>query len=169
MCARHDFNNALEVTQNWISDLMWRLGWDDRERVYQALIATLHALRDCLDCEHAVYMGARLPALLRGFYYEGWNPDGRAKVRNRNSFLERIHSGVQRDPAVDPEVVARLVLGQFIDRLTTAEVERAKAATPRMLHNLWPGSGLPTVSAGCAGSRSSAMARSPRAVSSTKA
>lgn len=49
MCARHDFNNALEVTQNWISDLMWRLRWHDRERVYQALIATLHALRDCLN------------------------------------------------------------------------------------------------------------------------
>ncbi|WP_292615572.1 DUF2267 domain-containing protein [Mesorhizobium sp.] len=138
MCARHDFNNALEVTQNWISDLMWRLRWNDRERVYQALIATLHALRDCLDRDHAVYMGARLPALLRGFYYEGWNPGRRANARNRNSFLERIHVGVQRDPAVDPEVVARLVLAQFVDRLPRAEVKRAKAATPRVLQNLWP-------------------------------
>ncbi|MDX8507298.1 DUF2267 domain-containing protein [Mesorhizobium captivum] len=138
MYARHDFNNALEATQNWISDLMWRLRWHDRERVYQALIATLHALRDCLDREHAVYMGARLPALLRGFYYEGWHPGGRAKARNRNSFLDRIRLGVQGDPAVDPEVVARLVLAQFVDRLPRAEVERAKAATPRKLHNLWP-------------------------------
>ncbi|WP_287196542.1 DUF2267 domain-containing protein [Mesorhizobium sp.] len=83
-------------------------------------------------------MGTRLPALLRGFYYEGWNPGRRANARNRNSFLERIHVGVQRDPAVDPEVVARLVLAQFVDRLPRAEVKRAKAATPRVLQNLWP-------------------------------
>ncbi|MER8485700.1 DUF2267 domain-containing protein [Mesorhizobium sp. M1322] len=74
MCVSHDLNNALQSTQNWISDLMWRLRWHDREQVYRALIATLHALRDCLNPDEAVYMGAQLPALLRGFYYEGWHP-----------------------------------------------------------------------------------------------
>lgn len=138
MCASHDFNNALQGTQNWISDLMWRLHWHDREQVYQALIATLHALRDCLDRDHAVYIGARLPALLRGFYYDGWNPRRRGKAGNRDSFLDRIHVGVHRDPAVNPEEVARLVFAQFVDRLSAAEVEDAKAATPRVLHDLWP-------------------------------
>ncbi|MER8563693.1 DUF2267 domain-containing protein [Mesorhizobium sp. M0578] len=138
MCASQDFNNALQLTQNWISDLMWRLRWHDRERVYQALIATLHALRDSLDRDHAVYMGARLPVLLRGFYYEGWHPGRRAIAKDRNSFLDRIHDGVYCDPAVDPEEVARSVLAQFVDRLPAAELERAKAATPKMLHNLWP-------------------------------
>ncbi|MER8880810.1 DUF2267 domain-containing protein [Mesorhizobium sp. M0684] len=117
---------------------MWRLRWHDRERICQALIATLHALRDCLDRDEAVYMGATLPALLRGFYYEGWHPGRRATGTNRSSFLDRIHDGVHRDPAVDPEEVARSVLGQFADRLSTAEMEEAKATTPRVLHDLWP-------------------------------
>ncbi|MER9645218.1 DUF2267 domain-containing protein [Mesorhizobium sp. M0239] len=138
MCASHDFNNALQVTQNWISDLMWRLHWHDREQVYQALIATLHALRDCLDRDHAVCIGARLPALLRGFYYDGWSPRRRGKAENRDSFLERIHVGVHRDPAVNPEEVARLVFALFVDRLSAAEVEDAKAATPRVLRDIWP-------------------------------
>ncbi|ESW94305.1 hypothetical protein X769_33250 [Mesorhizobium sp. LSJC268A00] len=138
MCVSRDFNSALQATQNWISDLMWRLRWQDREQVYHVLIATLHALRDCLDRDEAVYMGAQLPVLLRGFYYEGWNPSRRPKGRNRNSFLDRIHDGVHHHPAVDPEEVARSVLAQFVDRLPAAEVEDAKAATPSVLHDLWP-------------------------------
>lgn len=138
MCVSHDLNNALQSTQNWISDLMWRLRWHDREQVYQALIATLHALRDCLNPDEAVYMGAQLPALLRGFYYEGWHPGRRATARNRNSFLDRIHDGVHRDPAVDPKEVARSVLGQLADRLSAVEIKEAKAGTPRVLRDLWP-------------------------------
>ncbi|MES0033548.1 DUF2267 domain-containing protein [Mesorhizobium sp. M0040] len=138
MCLSHDLNNALQSTQNWISDLMWRLRWHDRERVYQALIATLHALRDFLDRDEAVYMGAQLPTLLRGFYYEGWHPGRRAIATNRSLFLDRIRDGVHRDPAVDPEEVARSVLGQLADRLSAAEIQEAKAATPSVLHDLWP-------------------------------
>lgn len=138
MCVSHDLNNALQSTQNWISDLMWRLRWHHREQVYQALIATLHALRDCLNPDEAVYMGAQLPALLRGSYYEGWHPGRCATARNRNSFLDRIHDGVHRDPAVDPEEVARSVLGQLADRLSAVEIKEAKAGTPRVLRDLWP-------------------------------
>ncbi|PBB95651.1 DUF2267 domain-containing protein [Mesorhizobium sp. WSM3862] len=138
MPVRHEFTYALQATQNWVSDLAWRLRWQDRERVFLALIATLHALRDCLGRDEAVYMGAHLPALLRGFYYESWHPGRRAIARNRNSFLDRIHDGVHRDPAVDPEEIARSVLGQLADRLSAAEIEEAKAATPRVLHDLWP-------------------------------
>ncbi|MDX8463254.1 DUF2267 domain-containing protein [Mesorhizobium humile] len=133
-----DPDYALQATQNWISDLVWRLRWHERERVYRALIATLHALRDCLDRDEAVYIGAQLPALLRGFYYEGWHPARRFKARNRKSLLDRIHEGVHRDPGVDPEEVARSVLGQLADRMSVAEIQEAKAATPRVLNDLWP-------------------------------
>ncbi|WP_037427244.1 DUF2267 domain-containing protein [Sinorhizobium sp. CCBAU 05631] len=138
MCLSHDLDSAFQATQNWISDLMWRLRWHDRERVYQALIATLHALRDCLDGDEAVCIGATLPPLLRGFYYEDWSNGRRTITRNRKSFLDRVHDGVQRDPAVDPEEVVRSVLAQLADRLPAAELRDAKAATPRALHTLWP-------------------------------
>jgi uncharacterized protein (DUF2267 family) len=76
--------------------------------------------------------------VLRGFYYEGWHPGRRAATRSRGAFLERIHDGVHRDPAVDPEQVARAVLAVLAARLPAAEIEDAKAATPKPLHNLWP-------------------------------
>ena len=117
---------------------MHRLGWHDRERAFSALVAALHALRDCLPRNEAVYVGAYLPALLRGLYYEGWHPGGRGSAKSRSAFLDRIHDGVHRDPGVDTEQVARTVLALLAARMPPAELEAAKAATPRPLHNLWP-------------------------------
>ena len=138
MTAISDLNAAVQTAEDWINDLMRRLGWQDRERVYLALLATLHALRDCLARDEAIYIGAQLPTLLRGLYYEGWHPSARPAMRSRGAFLERIHDGVHRDPGVDTELVARGVFALLAARLPAAEIEDAKAATPSVLHNLWP-------------------------------
>jgi uncharacterized protein (DUF2267 family) len=76
--------------------------------------------------------------LLRGLYYEGWHPGIRGIARSRTAFLERIHDGVHRDPGIDAEQVARAVFAMLAARLPPAEIEDAKAATPKPLHNLWP-------------------------------
>jgi uncharacterized protein (DUF2267 family) len=138
MAEIQDFHTAVRSTEEWVDDLMRRLEWHDRIRVYSALLATLHALRDCLERDEAVYLAAHLPALLRGLYYDGWHPGKRAPAGRRDTFLERIHDGVHRDPAVDAEQVARAVLALLAARLPAAEVEEAKTATPRELHNMWP-------------------------------
>jgi uncharacterized protein (DUF2267 family) len=52
--------------------------------------------------------------------------------------LDRIHDGVHRDPGVDTEEVARAVFALLAARMPSAELEDAKAATPKPLHNLWP-------------------------------
>lgn len=138
MAKIRDLDTAVRDTQEWIDDLVGRLAWHDRQRVYLALLAGLHALRDCVGRDQAVHIGAHLPALLRGLYYEGWYPGGHAQGRSREAFLERIHDGVHRDPAIDPEIVARAVLALVAARLPAGEVENAKTATPTGLHNLWP-------------------------------
>jgi uncharacterized protein (DUF2267 family) len=138
MTALQDFDCAVPAAQDWVDDLMRRLDWHDRERVYQALLATLHALRDALPRDEAIYIGAQLPVLLRGFYYEGWHPAARHSARSRSAFLERIHDGVHRDPGIDAEAVARAVFSLLAQRMPAGELEEAKAATPRPLHNLWP-------------------------------
>lgn len=138
MTAISDLNTAMNAAEDWIDDLTKRLGWQDRERVYLVLLATLHALRDYLARDEAVYIGAQLPTLLRGLYYDGWHPGARPATKSRSAFLDRIHDGVHRDPGVDAEQVARAVFALLAARLPAAEIEDAKAATPSVLHNLWP-------------------------------
>lgn len=66
-----DFEDAVRTAEEWIDDLTKRLGWQDREKVYSAFTATLHALRDGLPAHEAVFLGDYLPIMLRGRYYEG--------------------------------------------------------------------------------------------------
>ena len=137
MTGLKDLEMAVPATEEWLSDLMHRLGWQDREKVYLALIAALHALRDCLPFEEAIYVGEYFPPLLRGLYYEGCHPK-RRPVRSRKVFLERIHDGVHRDPGIDPELVAHAVFSLLATRLPASELEEAKAVTPEPLRAIWP-------------------------------
>jgi uncharacterized protein (DUF2267 family) len=132
-----NFGSDLQMAEAWVDDLMRYLGWHDRQRTYSALLSTLRALRDCLGRDEAVYVGAQLPALLRGHYYEGWHPHAH-KPLSRSAFLDRVLDGVHRDVAVDAEEVARAVMALLATRMPAAELEDAKAATPPALHNLWP-------------------------------
>src|SRR5258708_6578850 len=68
------FDTTIQKTHIWINDLMKVLGWQDRHKAYLALRATLHALRDRLTVDEVAHVGAQLPMLIRGFYYEGWDP-----------------------------------------------------------------------------------------------
>jgi len=138
MSALQNLRAAVSETEAWIDDVTQRLGWRDRERVYLVLLATLHALRDSLPQDEAIYIGAQLPPLLRGFYYEGWHPGAHLAAKSRSAFLERIFDGVHRDPAIDVEQAARAVFAALAARLPAGELEDAKAATPQPLHGLWP-------------------------------
>jgi len=54
MTAIQSVDAAARETENWIDDFVERLGWRDRNRAYSALIASLHALRDCLHRDPGV-------------------------------------------------------------------------------------------------------------------
>lgn len=132
-------DTAVQATDEWISDLMTRLGWRDRERVYLALLAALHALRDSLPRDEAGYLGTQLPVLLRGLYFEGWHPASYIpRAKSRSAFVERIQEGVHRDPGIDAEEVAHAVFSLLAERLPAGEVEDARAATPHELRMFWP-------------------------------
>lgn len=132
-------DTAIEATEDWISALMQRLGWQDREKVYLALVVTLHALRDSLPRDEAGYLGVQLPVLLRGLYFEGWHPAGHIpRAKSLSAFVERIQEGVHRDPGIDAEQVAHAVFSLLAERLPAGELEDAKAATPSALRMFWP-------------------------------
>jgi uncharacterized protein (DUF2267 family) len=132
-------DREISTSCEWIDDFQKRLDWRDRTVVYLALKAAFHALRDALPPEEAVFLGASLPLLLRGAYFEGWHMrDGLSPLQDREALLERIRDGVNRALGVDAEQAARTMFELLDARLPPAELEDVKAATPSGLHFLWP-------------------------------
>src|SRR6266568_3524840 len=67
------FDKTLQTTNIWLDEIMAKLG-PDRRIAWHALGAVLHALRDRLQIGLAVHLGAQLPLLVRGLYYDQWHP-----------------------------------------------------------------------------------------------
>lgn len=137
------FDTTLQKTNGWLQDLMQALNWTDRHMAYSALRATLHALRDHLTVEEVAQLGAQLPMLIRGFYYEGWDPTGKPlRERHLEQFLahiDRQFSDADRvDTLVDSEQVARAVFWVLTQRISIGEVADVRHVLPAEIRALWP-------------------------------
>ena len=132
------FDTTVHKTHAWLHDIMQELGWQDRHKAYLALRTTLHALRDRLSVEETAQLGAQLPMLIRGLYYEGWNPTGKPeKVRHKTAFLAPIRDHFRDDWQVDPEEVARAVLKVLTQHVSEGEIADIKHCLPTELRALW--------------------------------
>jgi uncharacterized protein (DUF2267 family) len=133
------FDRTLHRTNSWLSDIMHVLGSRDRHAAYVALRATLHALRDRLPVEEVAQLGAQLPMLVRGSYYEGWDPTAKPlKIRHKDEFLARVAQEIQGDDAADVELVVRAVFAVLAARVTEGEIEDVRHVLPEEVRRLWP-------------------------------
>ena len=137
----HDvFDTTMQKTQVWMNDVMSELDWENNPRkAYMALRTVLHALRDRLTIEEAVQLGAQLPMLIRGFYYEGWTLHGKPhKERHKEDFLYHIKKAFKGDVTVNPNQVCRAVFRVLAKHTSKGEIEDVKHVLPKALHELWP-------------------------------
>lgn len=130
------FEHTLTLTNGWLDDVASALETDDQHRAYQALRATLHALRDRISPEEAAQLSAQLPLLLRGVFYEGWHPAHKPlKERQAEQFLNHIHVDI---PDGDAEAIARAVFGVLCARVSAGEIEDIVNMMPAGIRALWP-------------------------------
>lgn len=132
------FDETHHKTNVWLKDLMEELEIEDRQRAYRVLRAVLHTLRDRLTVEAAAKLGAQLPMLVRGFYYEGWHPAATpTKVRHLDEFLDRVRERLRDAPELDVERAARAVFAVVARHVTSGEVETVMHSMPREVRDLW--------------------------------
>ena len=128
------FRQTLQKTNDWLRAVAAALGTHDRQRAYQALRATLHALRDRIGPNEAAQLGAQLPLLLRGAYYEGWHPAGKPlKERDREQFLDHVRADITHGEAEDVVRAVFEVIAQFVSK---GEVDDIVSILPEGLRDL---------------------------------
>ena len=129
-------DHTVQETNVWLKAVGEQLQLD-RHDAYIALRAVLHALRDRLPPEVAVHLGAQLPMLIRGLYYEGWHMAGKpTKDRHVEEFAERIMQELPPQFPLDPLTVARGVFETLWERLDPGEFEKLMHHLPTSLRSL---------------------------------
>ncbi len=133
------FDETLQLSNEWLNELMQAVDWDDKYRAYRLLRATLHALRDRLTAHEAVQFGAQLPMLIRGLYYEGWHlRDTPPAERSKSEFLGHIEGAFKQDPNADTEELVRAVFKLLARRISKGEIDDVKHILPADVRALWP-------------------------------
>jgi uncharacterized protein (DUF2267 family) len=130
------FAETVEKTGFWLEELAQELGNVPLERSYSILRAVLHALRDRLTVDEAVTLGAQLPMLVRGFYYEGWRPASQPeKYRHKEEFFQQV---CRHYPGLtEPEAAARGVFRLLEGHVTRGELRHVREQLPPEIRALW--------------------------------
>jgi uncharacterized protein (DUF2267 family) len=137
------FDKTLQETNHWLKLMMGELGTDSRSTAFGALRASLHALRDRVGVENAVHLGAQLPMLLRGAFYEGWHPQGTpTRERQLGEFIDHVKEELPTGSSLNPGEAARACFCVMSQCLDEGEMLKLRRTLPHEVLNLWPDSML---------------------------
>ncbi len=133
-------DESVQQANIWINEVNERTGWDNKQRAYRLLRAVLHAVRDHLNPDTAAQLAAQMPIIVRGIFYEGWDPS-KTPVRERSR--ERFIVGIQREFAGDPLGDADHAIGAVLDlldnRISEGEMENLRRSFSRDIRSLFFG------------------------------
>jgi uncharacterized protein (DUF2267 family) len=127
--------NATRLATEWVRDVADVFDTDDTPFAYRVLRAWLHALRDRLTVPTAAHFGAQLPELLRGVFYEGWNPS-RVPVRlSATEYAEHFAHEAGISPNDVPKVASAVTtaLGR---RMSEGQLRKAMDELPAAVRAL---------------------------------
>jgi uncharacterized protein (DUF2267 family) len=125
------FQNAVEQPQLWVNQMMAELRTRDARDALHALRAGLQALRDRMTLEEVAQLSAQLPLMIRGLFFEGWDPTGKPlRLRKREEFLSLVRERyAPRHEAAADEIV-RAVFHVLERHVSQGEMTDVMATLP---------------------------------------
>jgi uncharacterized protein (DUF2267 family)/CBS domain-containing protein len=132
-------DSTIQKTHEWLKDITDGLGFPNDRAAFAGLRAVLHALRDRLPRENAVELGAQLPMLIRGMYYEGWDPQREpSKVRHQQEFFDLVSAQLKEHAELrNAKRITKIVFGVLAKHLSPGETEKVLLTLPADLRELW--------------------------------
>jgi uncharacterized protein (DUF2267 family) len=132
------FNTTVDKTNRILHEIELSYGWpkERRQQSYTALKAVLHAVRDRLNVEESAQLAAQLPMLLRGVYYDGWEPSHVPMKMHADQFMQRIRQDFTYEVAGGTEVLIRTVVRALRKHVSDGEWSDVTSSMPRELRAL---------------------------------
>ena len=129
-----NLDHSIEKANAWLADVAAEFGTGDRRFAYRVIRAWLHALRDRLPVPIAAHFAAQLPELLRGVFYDGWNP---SRVPDRYGPAEYVRRFAREAGIRDTEVPrAASLVTRTVRRHVSGALDEALATLPVALRRI---------------------------------
>jgi uncharacterized protein (DUF2267 family) len=131
------FDKTLQITNIWLNEIMERLG-PDRQVAWKVLSTVLHKLRDRLPADHSAHLGAQLPLLVRGAYYDQYEPGRQPSgCKTAEEFTAEVAEWLSDIRPVDPDEAIRTVFDLLSRHVSEGQIDKVRGALPKGMRMLW--------------------------------
>jgi uncharacterized protein (DUF2267 family) len=127
---------SIDKTNTWLADVAASFGTQDRRLAYRVTRSWLHTLRDRLPVTVAAHVSAQLPELLRGVFYDGWNPSKVPIKYDRDEYIGRFARDAQIHQTEVPNA-GRLVTAAMGLHMSPGVINEALGVLPADIRGLF--------------------------------
>lgn len=133
------FDKTLQTTNIWLGEIEGDLG-PDRQVAWKVLSTVLHKLRDRLPVDQSAHLGSQLPLLVRGVYYDQYQPARQPSDCNTvEEFVAEVAEWLSDIRPVDPKAATASVFALLSRQITHGQIAKVQNALPQSLRDFWLG------------------------------
>jgi uncharacterized protein (DUF2267 family) len=131
------FDRTLQTTHIWLDELMAEIG-PTRQVAWHVLGAVLRAIRCRIPIELGAHLGAQLPLIVRGAYYDQFRPsEDPQRWRSMDDFVAHVAGGLTGIRPIDPRDAIEAVFRVLSRHVDAGQVEKLKQALPEPVRRAW--------------------------------
>jgi len=131
------FDKTIQTTNIWLGEIEQEIG-PDRQVAWKVLGIVLHKLRDRLPLDVAVHLGTQLPLLVRGVYYDQYQPAHcPSDCDTREQFIAEVGKWLSDIRPVNPEAATAAVFATLSRHVEQGQVAKVQHVLPEPLRSFW--------------------------------
>ncbi len=130
------FDKSIQTTNIWLDEIMEDIG-PDRQLAWHLLGAVLRTMRDRLPADLAAHLGAQLPLIVRGTYYDQYKPEALpGKSRSQDEFLAKIADELKFTRPVDTKEALQVVCSVLAKHVGDGQMTKVWDALPEEIRQV---------------------------------
>lgn len=130
------FDKSIQTTNIWLDEIMEDMG-PDRQLAWHLLGAVLRTMRDRLPSDLAAHLGAQLPLVVRGAYYDQYQPSALPqKSRSLDAFLGRIADELKFSRPINTQEALQVVCSVLARHVDDGQIAKVWEALPQEIRQV---------------------------------
>lgn len=131
------FDKTIQTTNIWLKEITEVIG-PDRHLAWKVLSTVLHKLRDRLTVDVAAHLGAQLPLLIRGVYYDQFQPAKQPSgCRDLDEFVAEVQEWLADVRPVNAADAVDAVFATLSRHLPEGQLAIVRNGLPASIRDRW--------------------------------
>lgn len=124
------FDKTIQTTNIWLDEIMQEMG-PDRQLAWHMLGAVLRTIRDRLPLNLAAHLGAQLPLIVRGTYFDHYKPEATPdRSRSLEQFLGKIADELRFARPLNTQDALAVVCSVLARHVDHGQIDKIWASLP---------------------------------------